>query len=39
MEDTVTRAKTREYRNEPGAAASAVTDNQAFETACQAPPG
>ena len=38
VEDTVT-GEVREYRNEPGAAASAVTDNQAFETACQAPPG
>ena len=38
IEDTVT-GEAREYRNAPGAAASAVTDNKAFETACQPPPG
>ena len=38
IEDTVT-GEVREYRNAPGAAASAVTDNKAFRAACQAPPG
>ena len=37
MEDTVT-GETREYRNEPGAAAAAVTDNKAFQAPCRAPP-
>ena len=36
VEDTVT-GETREYRNEPGAAA-AVTDNKAFQAPCQASP-
>ena len=38
MEDTVT-GETREYRNAPGAAASAVTDNKAFRAPCRAPAG
>ena len=38
IEDTVT-GETREYRNEPGAAASAVTDNKAFNAPCRVPPG
>ena len=37
IEDTVT-GETREYRNAPGAAASAVTDNKAFQAPCQGPP-
>ena len=35
IEDTVT-GESREYRNAPGAAASAVTDNKAFRAACRA---
>ena len=38
VEDTVT-GEMREYRNAPGAAASAVTDNKAFQAPCQTPPG
>ena len=37
VEDTVT-GESREYRNAPGAAASAVTDNKAFQAPCRAPP-
>ena len=38
IEDTVT-GEAREYRNAPGAAAAAVTDNKAFQGPCRAPPG
>ena len=38
VEDTVT-GEAREYRNAPGAAASAVTDNKAFRAPCRAPLG
>ena len=37
VEDTVT-GESREYRNEAGTAAGAVTDTKAFRTACQATP-